>query len=94
MGEDRHPHFAIANPAGDFGHSFGGHAPQRAQKFSSDGGTFADDFEQIAGNLSGQREEGIGVFTQFPGDAADGLFAGTRVLPALDLAQGESGTVF
>ena len=78
---------AIANLAGDGGDAFGGQAPHRAQEFRDHGGTFADDFEQIARNLPGQREERIGVFTQFPGQTADGLFARRRLLPALDLAQ-------
>ncbi len=47
---------AIADLAGDGGDAFGGQAPHRAQEFRDHGGTFADDFEQIARNLPGQRQ--------------------------------------
>ena len=70
---------AIADLAGDGGDAFGGQArgqaPHRAQEFRHHGGTLANDFEQIARNLPGQREQRIGVFAEFLGEAADGLFA-------------------
>jgi len=50
---------ALANLAGDFGDAFAGQAPHRAQEFRDHGGTFADDFEQIAGNPPGQREQRV-----------------------------------
>jgi hypothetical protein len=64
-----------------------GQAPHRAQEFRDHGGTFADDFEQIARNLPGQREQRIGVLTQFLGRSVAGLFARRRLLPAFDFAQ-------
>ena len=78
---------AIANLAGDGGHAFGGQAPHRAQEFRDRRGAFADDFEQIAGDLPGQRQQRIGIFAQFLGQPADVLFARRRLLAPLDLAQ-------
>ena len=49
----------IANLAGDGADAFGRHAPHRAQEFCDHGGTFADDCEQVARNLPGQRDERI-----------------------------------
>jgi len=78
---------ASAHLAGDGGNLFGRHGADGAQKFGDHGGAFADDFEQIAGNLPGQREQRIGVFAQLLGQPPDVLFPRRRLLTPLDLAQ-------
>ena len=78
---------AIANLAGDGGNLFGRHGAHGAQEFGDHGGAFADDFEQIAGNLPGQGQQGIGIFAQLLGQPADVLFPRRRLLAPLDLAQ-------
>jgi len=59
----------------------------RAQEFGDLGGMFADSGEQIARNLPGQRERRIGVFTQLPGQTADGRIT-AQLIPSPCSAQG------
>ena len=63
----------------------------RAQEFGDLGGMFADSGEQIARNLPGQRERRIGVFTQLPGQTADGRITAQQI-PSPCSAQGGART--
>lgn len=71
---------AIANLPGDCGDAFGGHAAHRAQEFRDHGGTFVDDFQQIAGNLPGRHQQRIGVLSQFLSEGPNILLTRRRFL--------------
>ena len=78
---------AIANLSGDGGNLFGRHGADGAQEFRDHGGAFADDFEQIARDFSGQGQQRIGTLAQLLGQPPDVLLARRRLLSPLDLAQ-------